>query len=129
MGYIDTIIAAVAAGAAAAGKDVASAAVKDAYGFLKELIVNRIKRSDSRRAGEVENALASKQLPPGWEHTLRQALEGAGATSDEQILAHAQRLWELVGPEIREKFHVQMTGKVQGQIIGDHGRQENRFGD
>jgi hypothetical protein len=46
MDPVTLIVAALVAAAAAGGKDVASAAVKDAYAELKRLLVDRV--ADSR---------------------------------------------------------------------------------
>ena len=64
-----SIVAALAAGAAAAAKDVASTAVKDAYAALKQLLITRYRKTEpfveaveADPMSEPEQKVLSKQL-------------------------------------------------------------------
>ena len=91
-----TIVAALVAGAAAAAKDVASAAIKDAYAGLKRLISDRYQKAgpfveavEVDPSSEPEQQVLAKQLDQ----------QGAGADADlknlaEQLLAAIEHLRE-----------------------------------
>lgn len=92
-----TIVTALAAGAGAAAKDVASNAVKDAYAGLKRLIVDRYKQAapfaeavEADPSSEPEQTVFAKQL------------EQAGASGDEDLKAAAQALLDAIG-DLREE--------------------------
>ena len=89
-----SIVAALAAGAVAATKEVATSAVKDAYAGLKRLIVDRYKKAgpfveaiEADPTSKPEQEVLAKQLGPGTPETalkeaalaLLQALEGLEA--------------------------------------------------
>ena len=85
---ISLIVAALAAGAAAAAKDTASQAVKDAYNGLKALIHKRF-------AGRPEASVALTQhelAPQVWQAPLKDSLDKTGAANDPIILEAARRL-------------------------------------
>lgn len=91
-----TIVVALAAGAAAAAKDVASSAIKDAYAGLRKLIVDRYARAvpfaeavEEDPSSEPEQAVLAKQL------------EQAGASSDEGLKWAAETLLNAL-TELRE---------------------------
>lgn len=91
-----TIVVALAAGAAAAAKDVASSAIKDAYAGLRRLIVDRYARAvpfaeavEEDPTSESEQAVLAKQLEKG------------GASSDEELKSAAQTLLDAI-KELRE---------------------------
>jgi hypothetical protein len=119
------VLAALAAGAAAAAKDTASVAIKDAYTGLKALVQRRF-------AGKPEAEVALKAFesdPETWEKPLSKSLAETGADKDEEIIQRADQVLKLVQPQqtARGKYNVQI-GEGKGVQIGDHGRQENRFG-
>jgi 5-hydroxyisourate hydrolase-like protein (transthyretin family) len=117
------ILAALAAGAAAGGKEAAASAVKDAYAGLKQLVEKRFSGKPS-----AEVALAEHEKDPTtWQAPLTKALAEAGTDRDGRILAAARRLLELTDPagaragrytliDARGAHHTQ---------IGDHNRQIN----
>jgi hypothetical protein len=91
---LDLIVAALAAGAGVGVKDTASAVVKDAYATLKDLITNRLAGH-----GKTVELLQADEVEPGmWRARLSDALTVTGTTSDEEILAAAQRLLGLLDP-------------------------------
>ena len=89
-----TIVAALVAGAAAAAKDVASAAIKDAYAGLKRLISDRY-----QKAGPFVEAVEVDPSSKPEQQVLAKRLdqEGAGADADlkklaRQLLATVEQL-------------------------------------
>ena len=90
-----TIIAgALIAGATAGATDVASQAVKDAYAALKKLVVGRF----GAQTG-VEEAIASLEEKPnrkGRQEEVKDEVAESGAADDEEVLAQAQALLELL---------------------------------
>jgi hypothetical protein len=89
MDPISLIVAALAAGAAAATKATVEAGVKDAYEGLKRLIL--------RRYRDVDVAPVAKRPQSEAKRTsLAEDLETAGAAGDAELLETAQRLLEAV---------------------------------
>ncbi|MEV6842100.1 hypothetical protein [Actinoplanes sp. NPDC051411] len=124
---MSVIVGALAAGGVAGAKDVASAAVKDAYAGLRGLLVHRV--SGTPQEAEVLNVLDTNQVEPAvWESQLRQALTATGVDDDAELLATAQRLLTLVDPASARsrKFHVDAS-QAKGVYIGDGGTQSNTF--
>jgi len=68
--------------------------------------------------------------PDTWEKPLQKSLVDAGVDADAAIIEHAQRVLQLAQPQqySQGKYNVQVTGNVQGQIVGDDARQKNIFG-
>ncbi|WP_207922467.1 hypothetical protein [Micromonospora sp. KC606] len=123
MSAVEVIMVALAAGAGAGVKDTASAAVRDAYGGLKVLLKRRI--SDDGAA----QALDADETDPGvWQTRLGGLLTEVGADRDEQVLAVARRLLELVDPagSTAGKYHVDVR-EAKGVQVGDHNTQRNTF--
>jgi hypothetical protein len=89
-----TLIVAMAAGAAAAAKDVSVQAVKDAYHGLKALIVRKL--GDK---GDVSAALDQAEKRPDSEArqaVLKEELAHAGADKDAELLAQARAFLDLL---------------------------------
>jgi len=87
METIGAAITAVLAGAAAAAlKDVASTAVKDAYAALKRLISDRYKR------GAVLSALEEDPSSEAQQTAVTEALEKTSASRDPEVVALADQL-------------------------------------
>jgi hypothetical protein len=84
---IVTIVNALAAGAAAAAKDVATSAIKDAYAGLKRLIVNGY--GSTRQAVDL---VAGNPASEACQAVLAEELEKTGAAQDEALKAAAQVL-------------------------------------
>jgi len=79
---VSMILAALAAGAAAAAKDTASQAVKDGYASLKALIAKRF-------AGKPEAEMALTQhekKPDVWEAPLTDSLAETSVDQDQEIV-------------------------------------------
>jgi hypothetical protein len=95
MDAVTVIETALAAGAGAGMKDAATQAVKDAYAGLKALVLRRIKDTP---AGEVTLAEHEK-APDKWSARLAETLANAGADQDQNLVAAAQRLLQLLDPD------------------------------
>lgn len=95
MDPISAIVAALAAGAAAAFKDTASEAVKDAYGAIKSLIAKQFGSVDIEQ-------LEKNPESAGRQATVKEELEATDAASSKELLAAAQALLEKIeslGPQ------------------------------
>ena len=92
MDPVTLIVTALAAGAASALQDGASAAVKDAYARLKALVK---KRFAGRPKGELVLA-EHEAAPQTWQAPLAAELSAAGAEGDADLVAAAQALMSLV---------------------------------
>lgn len=126
MNYLSMVTGALAAGAAAAAKDTVSMVVKDAYAGLKSLVLSRVKNRK-----ESEDALATLETNPELGAKELESIMGdEEIVNDPGVLTLAQQLLQLVRGEdsTGPKFHVQTSGTVQGQQIGDGGTQHNVFG-
>jgi hypothetical protein len=128
---VTLIVSALVAGAAAAGKDVASSAIKDAYRGLKKLLVARFHRKETDQAipasaPTVDPAVvleAHQAQPDTWDAPLKEALAASGADHDQEILDAARALLEQVDPQgsAAGKYRVDLRG-AQGVQVGDHGQ-------
>lgn len=91
---IEVILAALAAGASVGTGDAARAAVADAYAGLRDFLRRRlIGRPEAERTLDAPGADQER-----WPASLGDDLLAAGADRDEQILAAARRVLELVDP-------------------------------
>ena len=106
-----TIVAALAAGAVAAGKDVAARAIRDAYAGLKALIVRKFgKKADVEGALE---GLEKKPDSPARQAVLAEELEGARAGQDDQVMEQARALLALLkehGQAPAVSYHAELRG-------------------
>jgi hypothetical protein len=126
MDPISLIITALSAGAIAAAKDTAGTAVKDAYLGLKTLIKKKFE-SDAFGQGMVDGKPEEiKQV----ESLLKDKLTKAGVDKDAEIIKLAQELLKQEKPEdsAAGKTNVVFQGEVKGAQVGDHNKQENKFG-
>ena len=126
MDPISLIVTALTAGAAMASKDVAGAAIADAYAGLKTLIQ---KHFENKLTGQV--ALAeSEHKPEIWREPLADALKETQAGQDDGILQAAKRLLELAHPNETKAGKYNITiGSATGTIIGDHATVQQNFGE
>jgi len=118
MPAVEIITAALAAGAAAGLKDTASAAMRDAYAGLKDLLKRRVGDHDDQAV----RALEADETEPGmWQVRIGDALTVSGAAGDEQVLAAARRLLALADPDKAKTFHIDVGtnyGAVGGEFSG-----------
>jgi hypothetical protein len=124
MDPITLIVTALSAGAAAGLSDLASAAVKDAYGSLKALVTGRLA---GRRDGELVLA-RYEEAPQAWEGPLIGELSAVGAGVDAELVTAAQALMRLLDEagSLAGKYAVQVHS-AQGVQIGDRNTQHNVF--
>jgi hypothetical protein len=117
------ILAALAFGA----REVSKEAIKDSYKSLKELIQRKFA---GNQAGETALAFYEED-PQAGEGPLKQLLGQIGANSDEEIFKAAQTLITHVNPQqaTSGKYNVQITGRVQGYVQGDHANVTMNFTD
>ena len=122
---ISLIIAALVAGAAAAAKDTAGTAVKDAYEGLKTLIKRKFE-GDPLGKGLVD---AEPEKIKKGEELLKDSIKNAGADKDEEIVKAAQELLKQLKPEesVAGKFKVEFQGEVKAAQVGDRNVQQNKF--
>jgi hypothetical protein len=125
MDPITLIVTALAAGAASALQDGASAVVKDAYARLKALVTKRLA---DRPKGELVLA-EHETAPQTWQAPLAAELSAVGANNDADLAAAAQALMSLVDEAgARSGKYVVAVRDSQGVQIGDHNTQTNTFG-
>jgi hypothetical protein len=113
---LSLIITAVATGAAAAAKDTAGAAVKDAYAGLRALIVRRL--GGHREAEDVVER--AERQPETEQQTLAGRLLDRGADQDEEMIHAAQAVLLEVDPDGARsgKYDVRISGG-KGIVVGD----------
>jgi hypothetical protein len=124
MDPVTLIVTALAAGAAMGMRDTASAMIKDAYAGLKAMAKKRLGGGQ-----DAEYVLAKhEQAPETWQAPLSAELAQAGADRDDDLIAAAQALLDLVGKagQAKGKYAVDARG-AQGVQVGDHNRQDNVF--
>jgi hypothetical protein len=123
---VTLIIGALAAGAAAAGKDVGKQAVKDAYDALKSVIK---KWFAEKQKPEGETALAKYEgKPQVWEAPLKDSLVETGADKAPEILKAVEVFKQALqrtpeGQKVIAKYNLDITGSQVG-VIGDHAKIE-----
>lgn len=115
MSAVELITTALAAGAGVGLKDSASAAVREAYEGLKQLLVRRV----GDRNDEALRALADDEVEPDvWLARIGAVLTESGADNDEEVLAAAQRLIALVESENTRTFNINV-GTNYGSVSGE----------
>ena len=116
---VTEIIGAIAAGAAAATKDTASQAVKDAYSGVKSMI---LKHFSNKNKAEGEMVLKNYTTKPDtWKAPMKEALIETDAGKSADIIAAVEKLQKALeemqgGPEIMAKYTIK-NSKVG--VIGD----------
>jgi hypothetical protein len=94
MDPLTVITGALAAGASAAGKDIAAQGIKDAYAGLKRKLIERFGQK-----AEVQSAIEQVEKKPDSEPrqtVLAEELEVAGAHEDSTLIRDAQALLDLL---------------------------------
>jgi uncharacterized membrane protein YdcZ (DUF606 family) len=125
MDPVTLIVTALAAGAASALQDGASAAVKDAYAQVKALVTRRFA---GRPKGELVLA-EHEAAPQTWQAPLAAELSAAGADGDADLVVAAQILMSLIDDEAgsRSGKYAVSVRDSQGVQVGDHATQTNTF--
>lgn len=126
MDPVTLVVTALVMGSAAGLKDTATAAIKDAYQGLRNLVQRRLAE---RRGAEIVLDRCESE-PAVWEGPLRSELSAAGIASDKEVIRAAQGLLALLDPEnvAKGKFNTNIEGDVQGFIQGDHNSVRMTFG-
>ena len=123
MDPITLIVTALAAGAAQGMTDSASAMIKDVYTSLRA----RVKKKLGGKPGAEVVLAKHEQAPEAWQAPLVAELTEAGADRDQELIAAAKALLDLIGEAGGAgKYTVDVRG-AQGVQIGDHNRQDNVF--
>lgn len=118
MDPVSLVVAALAVGAASGVGETASAAVKDAYAGLKELVQARL-----RGAGPTAEVVVAEHErdPQTWHAPLARALWESGAGEDAALAAAAQQVLALADSSgDRSGKYVVDVRDSQGTVIGDH---------
>jgi hypothetical protein len=119
MSITTMLVGAVVSGAVAATGQVAGAAIKDAYGAFKALIVRKLGAQ-----ADVENAIQQVEAKPKSEARrgmLAEELDAASAAQDAEIVAAAKELLRLLDEEgIQTGISYQATVSGSGAAAQDH---------
>jgi len=125
MDPVTLIVTALAAGAASALQDGASAAVKDAYARVKALVKTRFVGRPDRELMLTRHETA----PQIWGAPLTEELSAAGAGGDADLVAAAQALMNLLDQAgSRSGKYLVSVRDSQGVQVGGHNTQTNTFG-
>jgi hypothetical protein len=118
MDPITLVISALGAGAVAALNETAGQAVRDAYAGLKKLLKRKL--GDAAGADAILDRHEAK--PEAWDGAVTTILKETNAAEDEEVIAAAKKLLELVDPAgaATGKYNVVVSGGQVG-VIGDHG--------
>jgi hypothetical protein len=118
-------MSALVAGAATAGKDLASSAIKDAYQGLKRLLIDRLRDKEADKPGPEGAAIdpvtvleAHEGRPDTWGAPLKEAIAQSGADHDQEILNAAKALLEQADPKgsAAGKYQVDLRGAQGVQV-------------
>jgi hypothetical protein len=117
---MEIILAALIAGATAAAKDTATAAVKDAYNGLKSLLKNKLKNDAFAQMAVDAKPEDIKQM----EGLLKAKITEAGGIDkdkDAEILKKAEEIMKKEDPEGFQggKYNINISGGTQG-VVGDN---------
>jgi hypothetical protein len=96
MDPLSLIVAALAAGAAAAAKDTAGAAIRDGYQGLKALIRKRLAADPAASVVLQEH----EKDPDTYDAPLRKKLAAAALEQDQEILLAARQVLEQSTPSV-----------------------------
>ena len=119
MNPLTLVLTALATGAAAAAKDTAGQAIKDAYQGLKTLVQKKL---GSTNAGGQVALEKHAEEPDVWAKPLEAELRKVGAAQDQDLVAAAHALMAEVDPKgaARGTYNTTVHGNVIGFVQGDH---------
>ena len=92
---VTLILAALAAGGSTGLTETVSQGTQDAYAALKALVLRRVKDTPAGEVAVVEH----EKDPETWQAPLAKSLTAAGVEQDQELIAAAQRLLQIVDPE------------------------------
>jgi len=116
MDPITLIISALTAGATAALQETAGTAIKYAHQGLANLLRQKFQK-DPKATLALES---HTEDPQTWQKPLEKSIIETGAAQDEEILAAAQKLLELIqSQKPSAKYNLKINGNVQGLVQGD----------
>lgn len=130
MDPISTVIAALTAGAVAAGKDTAQTAVKDAYEGLKTLIKHWFAAQGKKEDSDIIDKCDKKLDSKAFQELLREELASLKIEQEPQIIQKSQELLkqtETQDSPTTSKYNAVFQGEVKGAQIGDGNTQTNTF--
>ena len=119
------LVTGVATGLATGPGEKAAAAVREAYGGLRDALKRRLAGKPAAQDA-VEQYVAD---PEAWKGNLEVHLRQAGADQDRAVLEAAASVLRLADPAgaAAGKYAVNSRG-AQGVQVGDHNIQHNTFG-
>lgn len=123
MDNVTLILAALAASAASAVKDVAGQAIKDGYAGLKRLIIQKW-GNETEATTLLEN---HEQEPEAAAPLVASKLKKLGLDQDTDILELAKALLKKADPDgsAQGKYRVTVTNSKNVQV-GDRNKQDNK---
>jgi hypothetical protein len=126
MDPVSIILAALTAGAAAAAKETAGTAIKEAYEGLKGLLKKKL----AGKAMATAVLDAHHEDPKAADAVLRPALKDAGADADAALMEAARAILAKADPEgkIAVRYQLNVSGDVHGSVQGDHAKVNMTFG-
>ena len=111
------IVTALTAGATGALQETAGTAIKYAHQAFTNLLRRKFQK-DPKATLALES---HTEDPQTWQKPLEKSIKETGAAQDEEILAAAQKLLELIqSQKPSAKYNVEIKGNVQGFVQGDH---------
>lgn len=124
MDPVSIVAAALLAGASAGVKDTASAAVKDTYASLRDLVQRRLADKPAH-----QTALSSYEARPDeWQAQLIDALKEARVDEEPSILEAAEHLLASIPPDRWNAQHYLIDlREAKGVQLGNGNTQQNTF--
>ncbi len=113
---MDPILAALAAGAAAALKDTATQAVKDGYAALKAKLTEKF--APNPKHGRALEGFVEE--PEDYQKPMEKAIAESGAAQDPEVVTLATKLNQsLEGSSSGKTVNVNFHGPTKGVVVGD----------
>jgi hypothetical protein len=122
MDPVTLIVAALAAGASAGVSNSASSAIQDLYSALRDLTRRRLRRGNGEVGEQTDRVVEEHQVDPIGQHDrLIGMLRAVDAGADEELVAAAQSLMEVVDPAgLRGGKYVLDLRNSTGVQVGDN---------
>jgi hypothetical protein len=120
----ELILAALAAGADQGATGSSSYAVREAYVALRAALRQRLASNKAVERQAIEIIDSERINPESLRTKLATALDVAGASRDEYLLAAAQQVLQLVASSDTSPFGHTVRG-AKGVQVGDHNTQSN----